>query len=118
MRKLNTVYGTCVELIEGSDKDSIADAFREIELLWENYSGECSSRQKLLEDLNKKWNTFESLADSMDTWMHEAERLIEKSKLSVCKVCCCLFFVTSLTIMFLLHLIKGKNRTLSFSRLY
>jgi hypothetical protein len=87
MRKLSSTFIECTELIEGNEKDKIADSFREVELLWENYAIECSSRQKLLEDINKKWKTFESLANSIDTWMHEAERLIEKSKLSVCKVC-------------------------------
>jgi len=86
VRKLSRAFVEWNQFLMGEEKIKVEGSYRDVELLWETYSSDCSNKQKLLDDLNKKWNTYETLLQSLDTWMQEAERLIEKSKLSVCKV--------------------------------
>ena len=47
---------------------------------------EATARQKHLEDLNKKWKTFDSLIESVKKWMEDAEALIRNGTLKACKV--------------------------------
>lgn len=83
---MNRTFVEWNQFLLGQEKIKIEDSYREAESSWETYSSDCNNRQKLLDDLTKKWNTYETLSQSLDVWMQEAERLIEKSKLSVCKV--------------------------------
>ena len=47
---------------------------------------EATSRLRHLEDVNKKWKTFDTLMESVDKWMEDAEGLIKNGTLKACKV--------------------------------
>lgn len=47
---------------------------------------EASSRHRHLEDVNKKWKTFDTLIESVIKWMEDAEGLIKNGTLKACKV--------------------------------
>lgn len=47
---------------------------------------EASSRHRHLEDVNKKWKTFDTLIESVCKWMEDAETLITNGTLKACKV--------------------------------
>ena len=47
---------------------------------------EVISRQRHLEELNKKWRTFDTLSGSVCKWMEGAEGLIKSGTLKACKV--------------------------------
>ena len=47
---------------------------------------EASSRHRHLEDVNKKWKTFDTLIESVCKWMEDAEALITNGTLKACKV--------------------------------
>lgn len=47
---------------------------------------EATSRHRHLEDVNKKWKTFDTLMESVIKWMEDAEGLIKNGTLKACKV--------------------------------
>ena len=47
---------------------------------------EATARHKHLDDLNKKWKTFDLLIESVIKWMDDAETLITNGTLKACKV--------------------------------
>lgn len=47
---------------------------------------EATSRQRHLDDVNKKWKTFDTLMESVSKWMEDAEALITNGTLKACKV--------------------------------
>ena len=49
-------------------------------------SDEVTSRLRHLEELNKKWKTFDTLMESVSKWMEDAEGLIKNGTLKACKV--------------------------------
>ena len=47
---------------------------------------EATTRQRHLEEVNKKWKTFDTLMESVSKWMEDAEGLIKNGTLKACKV--------------------------------
>lgn len=47
---------------------------------------EATSRHRHLEDVNKKWKTFDTLIEFVIKWMEDAEGLIKNGTLKACKV--------------------------------
>lgn len=54
----------------------------------EKFCADVSCRQKQLDDVTKKWRTFDSLMESVTTWMQKAESLIKEGGINSCKVSC------------------------------
>ena len=74
---------------------NILPEYRRIEvktLIWnvdqqvDKMAEEVTSRLRLLEELNKKWKTFDTLMASVCKWMEGAEGLIKNGTLKACKV--------------------------------
>lgn len=47
---------------------------------------EATAKHRHLDDVNKKWKTFDTLIESVTKWMEEAEALITNGTLKACKV--------------------------------
>ena len=47
---------------------------------------EATAKHRRLDDVNKKWKTFDTLVESVTKWMEEAEALITNGTLKACKV--------------------------------
>lgn len=47
---------------------------------------EATSCHRQLEEVNRKWKTFDTLMESVGKWMEDAEGLIKNGTLKACKV--------------------------------
>ena len=90
-KKLHRVATDSVENLAYDSKEDVS-IFLDFDEQARSFCAEVNQRQKQLEDLNRKWKSFETLLESTTAWMDKAESLMLEGGINACKVRCVLVF--------------------------
>ena len=95
VQKLSAAAVSYVNVLKESKKAEVIDLPRGVEEQWQKLAADVTSRERVLEEVQRKWRTFNTLLLSVTAWVQEADGLIRGIDLKKSKVysyVLCLFF--------------------------